>query len=89
MNVKGPRGWILIVVAVGVENVEASDELSIQILVRVPFRGLIVSDLMVAHWIRELCAFVPCVQLFRAVIVADRCRFSEGICEAQRHVEEL
>lgn len=43
---------------------------------------LIVPYFMISHRIYELVSLVPGVELFVSVIVPDRCRFPEGICEA-------
>lgn len=64
------------------EKVKTGLQLSVQKLVMFVGCGLIVSNLVISNWIYELVAFVPGVQLFIPVIVPDRSRFSEGICEA-------
>lgn len=81
---------VVVVVIAAVENVKAGVKLSVQKLVVPVDRGrLIVSNFVIPHRIYELVSAIPGVQFFVAMIVSDRCRPPEGICEAQRHIEQL
>ena len=71
------------------ENIKARVKLRIQKLILSVYDCVIVSNFVISHRIDELVAFVPCVQFFVSVIVADRCCFPEGICEAQCHIQQL
>lgn len=65
-------------IAVVMENIRAG----VRNLIMPVSCGLIVSYFVISHGINELISFVPSVQFFISVIVADRCRFPKGICEA-------
>lgn len=69
-------------IAVVMENIRTGVKLCARNLIMPVSCGLIVSYFMISHRINELISFVPSVQFFISVIVADRCRFPEGICEA-------
>lgn len=71
------------------ENVEACVEFCVQEFIVSVVCGLVVANLVISHGVDELIPFVPRVQFFISMIVADRSRFPEWIREAQRHIQQF